>query len=74
MPVVNNVVAIVTLGVVPGGARANCRCNPVEMGNTKLLVLGIRTSLGVAAQTAVLLVVITRERNQLAPAVGIDHR
>ena len=45
-PVVNNVVAIVTLGLyvlVPG----ELSIDPVEMGNAKLLVLGIGTTLGV---------------------------
>src|SRR3954453_17627090 len=44
-PVLNNVVAIATLLVylaVPGELSVD----PVEMGNTKLLVLGIGTSLG----------------------------
>jgi putative peptidoglycan lipid II flippase len=69
-PVVNNIVAIVTLGVyvlVPGELS-------VDPGNTKLLVLGIGTTLGVAAQTAVLLVAITRERIRLRPLWGIDDR
>ena len=52
-PVVNNLVAIATLGLyllVPGELSVD----PVEMGNAKLLVLGIGTTLGVFAQTAVL--------------------
>src|SRR6185437_11856676 len=56
-PVVNNVVAIATLGVyllVPGELSVD----PVRMGNPKLLVLGIGTTLGVVAQAAVLLVAI----------------
>ncbi len=69
-PVVNNIVAIATLGIyvlVPGGLS-------VEPGNTKLLVLGIGTTLGVAAQTLVLLVAIARERISLRPLWGIDDR
>ncbi|OBB58604.1 murein biosynthesis integral membrane protein MurJ [Mycobacterium sp. 852013-51886_SCH5428379] len=72
-PVVNNIVAIVTLGVyllVPG----ELSLNPVEMGNAKLLVLGIGTTLGVFAQTAVLLVAIRRERISLRPLWGLDDR
>ncbi|KUI25297.1 murein biosynthesis protein MurJ, partial [Mycobacterium sp. IS-1496] len=72
-PVVNNVVAIATLGlylVVPGELSVD----PVEMGNAKLLVLGIGTTLGVFAQTAVLLVAIRRERISLRPLWGIDDR
>src|SRR6476661_2517260 len=72
-PVVNNVVAIATLLVylaVPGELSVN----PVEMGNAKLLVLGIGTTLGVFAQTAVLLVAIGRERVNLRPLWGLDAR
>lgn len=72
-PVVNNIVAIVTLGlylVVPGELSVN----PVEMGNAKLLVLGIGTTLGVFAQCAVLLAAIRRERISLRPLWGIDDR
>ena len=72
-PVVNNVVAIATLGlylIVPG----ELSIDPVEMGNAKLLVLGIGTTLGVAAQTVVLLVAIKRERISLRPLWGIDDR
>jgi putative peptidoglycan lipid II flippase len=72
-PVVNNVVAIATLGlylVVPGELSVD----PVKMGNAKLLVLGAGTTLGVAAQTAVLLIAIRRERISLRPLWGIDER
>lgn len=72
-PVVNNVVAIATLCVyvaVPG----ELSLRPVEMGDAKLLVLGIGTTLGVVAQTAVLLAAIGRERISLRPLWGIDER
>ncbi len=72
-PVINNVVAIATLGlylIVPGQLSVD----PVEMGNAKLLVLGIGTTLGVVAQTAVLLVAIRTERISLRPLWGIDDR
>ncbi|MET0899351.1 MAG: lipid II flippase MurJ, partial [Mycobacterium sp.] len=72
-PVINNLVAIVTLGVylmVPG----ELSINPVEMGNAKLLVLGIGTTLGVFAQTTVLLLAIRREKISLRPLWGIDDR
>ncbi|WP_055401427.1 MULTISPECIES: murein biosynthesis integral membrane protein MurJ [unclassified Mycobacterium] len=72
-PVVNNVVALVTLAVyaaVPGKLSVD----PVRMGNTKLLVLGIGTTLGVFAQTAVLLVALRRQRVDLRPLWGIDER
>jgi putative peptidoglycan lipid II flippase len=72
-PVVNNVVAIATLGLyvaVPGELSVD----PVHMGNAKLLVLGVGTTLGVAAQTAVLLIAIGRQRIGLRPLWGIDDR
>jgi putative peptidoglycan lipid II flippase len=72
-PVINNVVAIATLGlylIVPGQLSVD----PVQMGNAKLLVLGIGTTLGVVAQTAVLLVAIRAERISLRPLWGIDDR
>mgnify|MGYP006265474171 CR=1 FL=1 len=72
-PVVNNVVAIATLGLyllVPGELSVD----PVRMGNAKLLVLGIGTTLGVASQMAVLLVAIRRNGISLRPLWGIDDR
>jgi putative peptidoglycan lipid II flippase len=72
-PVLNNVVAIVTLGLyvlVPG----ELSLNPVDMGNAKLLVLGVGTTLGVVAQTATLFVAIRRERISLRPLWGLDAR
>ncbi len=72
-PVVNNLVAITTLLVylvVPGELSVD----PVQMGNTKLLVLGIGTNLGVFAQVAVLLIAIKREHISLRPMWGIDER
>jgi putative peptidoglycan lipid II flippase len=72
-PVVNNVVAIATLVlylIVPGELSVD----PVEMGNAKLLVLGIGTTLGVFAQTAVLLIAIRKERISLRPLWGLDDR
>lgn len=72
-PVINNVVAIATLGVyllVPGELSVD----PVRMGNAKLLVLGIGTTLGVVAQAAVLLFAIRSHRISLRPLWGIDER
>lgn len=68
-PVVNNVVALATLVVylvVPGQLSVD----PVRMGNAKLLVLGIGTTAGVFAQTAVLLVALRRRRVDLRPLWG----
>ncbi|OFB37710.1 murein biosynthesis integral membrane protein MurJ [Mycolicibacterium sp. (ex Dasyatis americana)] len=72
-PVVNNVIAILTLGLfvlVPGALSEN----PVQMGTAKLLVLGIGTTLGVVAQAMVLFVAIRTERVSLRPLWGIDDR
>ncbi len=72
-PVVNNVIAILTLAVyvlVPGELSVD----PVEMGNAKLLVLGVGTTLGVVAQATVLFVAIRAERVSLRPLWGIDDR
>ncbi|HLR99938.1 MAG TPA: murein biosynthesis integral membrane protein MurJ [Mycolicibacillus parakoreensis] len=72
-PVVNNAVAIATLVaylLVPGELSVD----PVRMGNPKLLVLGIGTTLGVVAQAVVLLAAIGRERISLRPLWGIDER
>jgi putative peptidoglycan lipid II flippase len=72
-PVVNNVVAIGTLGAYLA-APGPLSVDPVQMGNAKLLVLGIGTTLGVFAQTAVLLIAIRRRRISLRPLWGIDDR
>ena len=72
-PVINNVVAIATLAVyvvVPG----RLSLDPATMSDPKLLVLGIGTTLGVVAQTAVLFVAIRRERVSLRPLWGLDDR
>ncbi len=72
-PVVNNVVALATLAVyvaVPGELSVD----PVRMGNAKLLVLGVGTTLGVFAQVVVLLVALRRERVSLRPLWGVDER
>ncbi|MBU8828873.1 murein biosynthesis integral membrane protein MurJ [Mycolicibacterium goodii] len=72
-PVVNNVVAIVTIGVfvlMPG----EITLDPVRMSDPKLLVLGIGTTLGVVAQTLVVFLAIRAERISLRPLWGIDDR
>src|SRR6202008_4720369 len=72
-PVVNNLVALAPLGVylaVPGELSVD----PVRMGNAKLLALGIGTTLGVFAQTAVLLLALRRQHVSLRPLWGIYQR
>ncbi|WP_098958489.1 murein biosynthesis integral membrane protein MurJ [Pseudonocardia sp. N23] len=72
-PVLNNVVVLVVLGVfvlVPGEISVN----PVEMGNTKLLVLGIGTTLGIAVQALILLPALRRVGVSFKPLFGWDPR
>ena len=72
-PVVNNVVAILTLALfvlVPG----ELSIDPVEMGTAKLLVLGIGTTLGVITQSAVVFVALRAQRVSMRPLWGIDDR
>ncbi|AKS31616.1 murein biosynthesis integral membrane protein MurJ [Mycolicibacterium goodii] len=72
-PVINNVVAILTIGVfvlMPG----EITLDPVRMSDPKLLVLGIGTTLGVVAQTLVVFLAIRAERISLRPLWGIDDR
>ncbi|WP_245845382.1 murein biosynthesis integral membrane protein MurJ [Mycobacterium arosiense] len=72
-PVLNNVVALITLAIyvlVPGELSVD----PVRMGNAKLLVLAVGTTLGVFAQTGLLLVALRRQRVDVRPLWGIDQR
>ncbi len=58
-PVANNIVVVATLGVywlVPG----EISIDPVRMGDAKLLVLGIGTTLGIMTQAAVMLPALRR--------------
>jgi putative peptidoglycan lipid II flippase len=72
-PVCNNMVALATLAlylVVPGKLSVD----PVQMGNPKLLVLGLGMTLGTVTQVLVLYLAIRRERISLRPLWGIDNR
>lgn len=72
-PVLNNVVVLVVLGVyllVPG----EISLDPVRMGDTKLLVLGVGTTLGIVAQTVVLLPAMRRFGFTYRPVWGWDPR
>jgi putative peptidoglycan lipid II flippase len=72
-PVLNNLVVIATLGVytvVPG----EISLNPVQMGNAKLLVLGIGTTLGIAVQAVVLLPALLRSGFTFRWRLGWDAR
>jgi putative peptidoglycan lipid II flippase len=72
-PVINNLVIMVTIGVyalVPG----EISLNPVEMGNAKLLVLGIGVTLGIVVQALVLLPALRRSGFRFRWTWGIDPR
>ncbi|MBT0567754.1 murein biosynthesis integral membrane protein MurJ [Williamsia sp. CHRR-6] len=72
-PVLNNVVQISTLVVyalVPG----EISLNPVRMGDAKLLVLGLGTTLGVVAQACILLPALRRAGVRLRLRWGLDDR
>jgi len=72
-PVANNVIVMLTIGVfalVPG----EISLNPVRMGDTKLLVLGIGVTLGIAVQAFVLLPALRRIGFRFRWNWGIDER
>lgn len=72
-PVLNNVVMMGTLGVyllMPG----EISIDPVAMGNAKLLVLGIGTTLGILAQAAVLVPALRRNGFTFRWRFGWDAR
>jgi putative peptidoglycan lipid II flippase len=72
-PVLNNLVVIVTLGVywlMPG----ELSLNPVHMGDAKLLVLGIGTTLGIVVQAAVLVPALRRSGFVFRWRFGWDSR
>lgn len=72
-PVLNNVVAITTLAVfyvMPG----EISLNPVQMGEPKLLVLGIGTTMGVVAQAMVLVPALRKQKINMRPLWGLDPR
>ena len=72
-PVLNNVVVLVVLGVyalMPG----EISLDPVRMGEPKLLVLGIGTTLGIVVQALVLLPALRRTGFVYRPRWGWDPR
>jgi putative peptidoglycan lipid II flippase len=72
-PVLNNVVVLVVLGLyalLPG----EISLDPVRMGEPKLLVLGIGTTLGIVAQAVVLLPALRRAGFTYRPRWGWDPR
>ena len=72
-PVLNNLVVLVVLGayvLVPG----EISLDPVRMGEPKLLVLGLGTTLGIAVQALVLLPAMRRIGFHYRPKWGWDPR
>jgi putative peptidoglycan lipid II flippase len=72
-PVLNNVVVLLVLGVyvlVPGEISAD----PVRMGDPKLLVLGLGTTLGIVVQAVVLIPFMRRIGFRYRPLWGWDRR
>ncbi|MGW4118493.1 lipid II flippase MurJ [Nocardia sp. NPDC004711] len=72
-PVLNNCVALLVLGLF-ALAPGEITLDPIRMGEPKLLLLGIGTTLGVAVQVATLLPAIRREGIDLRPLWGLDAR
>jgi putative peptidoglycan lipid II flippase len=72
-PVLNNVVVLAVLGgyaLLPG----EISLDPVRMGDPKLLVLGVGTTLGIVAQAVVLLPALRRTGFVYRPRWGWDPR
>ncbi|MGQ0575933.1 MAG: murein biosynthesis integral membrane protein MurJ [Pseudonocardia sp.] len=72
-PVLNNVVVLGVLGVfvmVPG----EISLDPVRMGDPKLLVLGLGTTLGIVVQAVVLVPALRRVGGSFRPLWGWDRR
>ena len=72
-PVLNNVVVLAVLAVfvaLPG----RITLDPVRMGEPKLLLLGLGTTLGIVAQAVVLLPAVRRSGFRYRPLWGWDRR
>jgi putative peptidoglycan lipid II flippase len=72
-PVLNNVVVLAVLAVfvtLPG----TISLDPVRMGEPKLLVLGVGTTLGIVVQALVLLPAVRRSGFRYRPLWGWDRR
>ncbi|WP_179275621.1 lipid II flippase MurJ [Rhodococcus sp. 06-418-5] len=72
-PVYNNLIVLGVFALyffMPGEISVN----PVEMGNPKLLVLGLGVTAGVITQVVALIPALRRERIDLRPLWGFDER
>ena len=72
-PVVNNVIVILT-GLFYLAVPGQISLNPVRMGNAKLLVLGVGTTLGIVAQAVVMVPALYRSGFRFKWRWGIDSR
>ena len=72
-PVLNNVVVLAVL-VVFVAMPGRISLDPVRMGDPKLLVLGVGTTLGIVAQALVLLPAVRRSGFRYRPTWGWDRR
>ncbi|EOM75816.1 murein biosynthesis integral membrane protein MurJ [Rhodococcus rhodnii] len=72
-PVANNLVVLAVLAtyvLAPG----EISLDPVRMGDTKLLILGVGSTLGAAAQLVTVALAVRRRRIDLRPLRGVDDR
>jgi putative peptidoglycan lipid II flippase len=72
-PVINNVVVMLTIGIyaiVPG----EISMDPVRMGDTKLLVLGLGVTLGIVVQALVLVPALRKTGFRFRWSWGLDSR
>ncbi|GGM66773.1 lipid II flippase MurJ [Longimycelium tulufanense] len=72
-PVLNNVVVIVGLGLY-SMAPGEISLDPVQMGNTKLLILGIGTTMGIVVQAAWVVPALLRSGFRFRWRWGLDPR
>ncbi len=72
-PVLNNVIVIVT-GLLYLAVPGKISVNPVEMGNAKLLVLGVGTTLGIVLQAVVMVPALYRSGFRFRWRWGWDRR
>lgn len=72
-PVLNNLVVIATV-VVYAAVPGEISTHPVRMGETKLLILGIGTVLGIASQSAVMALALRRTGFRFRWRWGWDRR
>lgn len=73
-PVVNNLVVMLTIGVFAWVVPGEISLDPVEMGDPKLLTLGIGVTLGIVAQAVMLVPPLLKTGFRFKWSWGIDAR